>query len=113
MPQLAQGKKTGAVEGVNTVNEELHEKYDAKYGKDMNHYVPVTTLFRVFGLMVAPGFAFAPGALYDEPGGSDLAGQSLDQLVQQGADVPVHRGTFHGLGGPAQVVSGRLPALLR
>lgn len=55
MPQLAQGKKTGAVEGVNTVNEELHEKYDAKYGKDMNHYVPVTTLFRVFGLMVAPG----------------------------------------------------------
>ncbi|KJY52177.1 cytochrome ubiquinol oxidase subunit I [Bifidobacterium mellis] len=59
MSQLAYGKKTGAVKGMNTVNKELHEKYDAKYGKDMNYYVPVTTLFWVFRLMVAIGFAFA------------------------------------------------------
>ena len=59
MSQLAYGKKTGAVKGMNTVNKELHEKYDAKYGKDMNYYVPVTTLFWVFRLMVGIGFSFA------------------------------------------------------
>ncbi|MEK0308871.1 cytochrome ubiquinol oxidase subunit I, partial [Bifidobacterium favimelis] len=59
MSKLAYGKDSGSVKGMNTVNKELHEKYDAKFGKDMDYYVPVTTLFWVFRLMVLVGFAFA------------------------------------------------------
>ncbi|RBP97431.1 cytochrome ubiquinol oxidase subunit I [Bifidobacterium aemilianum] len=59
MSKLAYGTNSGAVKGMETVNKELHEKYDAKFGKDMNYYVPVTVLFWVFRFMVGIGFGFA------------------------------------------------------
>ncbi|BDR53587.1 cytochrome ubiquinol oxidase subunit I [Bombiscardovia nodaiensis] len=57
--KLYYGKDSGKVKGMNTVNKELHEKYDAKFGKDMNYYLPTTVLFWVFRLMVGIGFGFA------------------------------------------------------
>ncbi|MEK0308872.1 cytochrome ubiquinol oxidase subunit I, partial [Bifidobacterium favimelis] len=54
---LSYHSTSGSVKGMNTVNKELHEKYDAKFGKDMDYYVPVTTLFWSFRFMAAVGFA--------------------------------------------------------
>ncbi|MCH4208895.1 cytochrome ubiquinol oxidase subunit I [Bifidobacterium sp.] len=48
---LSYHSTSGSVKGMNTVNKELHEQYDAKFGKDMNYYVPVTTLFWSFRFM--------------------------------------------------------------
>ncbi|RBP99126.1 cytochrome ubiquinol oxidase subunit I [Bifidobacterium xylocopae] len=56
---LYYGKMSGKVAGMDSVNKELHQKYDAKFGKDMNYYLPTTVLFWVFRLMVGIGFAFA------------------------------------------------------
>lgn len=56
---LYYGKAQGKVRGMNSVNKELHEKFDAKFGEDMNYYLPTTLLFWVFRLMVGIGFAFA------------------------------------------------------
>lgn len=56
---LYYGTNHGKVRGMNSVNKELHEKYDAKFGEDMNYYLPTTLLFWVFRLMVGIGFAFA------------------------------------------------------
>lgn len=46
---------SGKVDGMNTINQELHAKYDAQFGADMNYYVPVTTLFWSFRFMAAAG----------------------------------------------------------
>ena len=40
---LSYHSTTGSVKGMNTINKELHAKYDKKFGKDMNYYVPVKT----------------------------------------------------------------------
>ena len=53
---LAYHSPSGSVKGMNTANEELHQQYDAKFGKDMNYYVPVTVLFWSFRFMAAVGF---------------------------------------------------------
>ncbi|ANK59048.1 cytochrome ubiquinol oxidase subunit I [Loigolactobacillus backii] len=52
-------KTTGAVKGMNTINRELHQKYDKKFGKDMNYYVPPKTLFWSFRVMAGFGTLFA------------------------------------------------------
>jgi cytochrome d ubiquinol oxidase subunit I len=48
---LSYHKASGSVKGMNTVDKELHEQYDAKFGKDMNYYVPVNALFWSFRFM--------------------------------------------------------------
>ncbi len=48
---LAYHKLSGSVKGMNTINKELHAKYDNKFGKDMNYYVPPKTLFWSFRVM--------------------------------------------------------------
>ncbi|TAR49550.1 cytochrome ubiquinol oxidase subunit I, partial [Lactiplantibacillus plantarum] len=40
-------------------NKELHAKYDKKFGKDMNYYVPTKTLFWSFRVMTVAGGLFA------------------------------------------------------
>lgn len=47
----------GDFKGMNTVNKELHKKYDKKFGKDMNYYVPANTLFWSFRVMAGFGAA--------------------------------------------------------
>lgn len=56
---LTYHKLNGSVKGMNTVNRELHAKYDKKFGKDMNYYVPVKTLFWSFRVMAAGGGVLA------------------------------------------------------
>ena len=56
---LSYHKLSGSVKGMNSVNAELHEKYDAKFGKDMNYYVPVNVLFWSFRFMSLVGMAAA------------------------------------------------------
>lgn len=56
---LTYHKTTGAVKGMNQINKELHAKYDGKFGKDMNYYVPVKTLFYSFRIMSVFGGLFA------------------------------------------------------
>ncbi|MFT8703851.1 cytochrome ubiquinol oxidase subunit I [Bifidobacterium aquikefiricola] len=56
---LTYHRTTGSVEGMNTVNKQLHAQYDSKFGKDMNYYVPVNVLFWSFRFMSAVGFAAA------------------------------------------------------
>lgn len=41
----------GDVKGMNTINAQLHRQYDAKFGKDMNYYVPTQTLYWSFRVM--------------------------------------------------------------
>ncbi|MCH3973760.1 MULTISPECIES: cytochrome ubiquinol oxidase subunit I [Bifidobacterium] len=48
---LSYHKASGSVKGMDTVDKELHEQYDAKFGKDMNYYVPVNALFWSFRFM--------------------------------------------------------------
>ena len=48
---LAYHKTSGAVKGMDTVNKELHAKYDKQFGKDMDYYVPPKTLFWSFRVM--------------------------------------------------------------
>jgi cytochrome d ubiquinol oxidase subunit I len=48
---LSYHKVSGSVKGMNTVDKELHEQYDAKFGKDMNYYLPVNALFWSFRFM--------------------------------------------------------------
>ncbi|WP_198921992.1 cytochrome ubiquinol oxidase subunit I [Weissella viridescens] len=48
---LAHHDLTGYNKGSETINKELHEKYDKKFGKDMNYYVPSNTLFYAFRVM--------------------------------------------------------------
>ncbi|GAF39580.1 cytochrome d ubiquinol oxidase subunit I [Agrilactobacillus composti DSM 18527 = JCM 14202] len=48
---LAYHKTTGSVQGMNSLNQELHAKYDKKFGADMNYYVPVKTVFWSFRVM--------------------------------------------------------------
>src|SRR5699024_4642552 len=56
---LSYHKTTGAVKGMDTINQELHAKYDGQYGKDMNYYVPPKTLFWSFRVMAGSGMLFA------------------------------------------------------
>ncbi len=48
---LAYHKTSGSVKGMNPINKEMHAKYDKKFGKDMNYYVPAKTLFWSFRVM--------------------------------------------------------------
>ncbi|WP_025023505.1 cytochrome ubiquinol oxidase subunit I [Companilactobacillus nodensis] len=48
---LTYHKTSGAVKGMDTINKELHAKYDKQFGKDMNYYVPPKTLFWSFRVM--------------------------------------------------------------
>lgn len=52
---LSYHKTTGSVKGMEEVNKELHAKYDTKFGKNVDYYVPVNTLFWTFRIMC--GFA--------------------------------------------------------
>lgn len=56
---LSYHKTTGTVKGMNTINKELHAKYDKKFGSDMNYYVPTNTLFWSFRIMAGAGALFA------------------------------------------------------
>lgn len=53
---LAHHSLTGYNKGANQVNKELHAKYDKKFGKNMNYYVPFNAIFWAFHIM-----AFAAG----------------------------------------------------
>lgn len=55
---LSYHKLSGSVQGMDEANKELHAKYDKKFGKDMNYYVPVKTLFWSFRVMAGFGTAF-------------------------------------------------------
>lgn len=50
---------SGGVKGMNTINQELHQQFDAKFGTNMNYYVPVNVLFWSFRFMAAAGFGVA------------------------------------------------------
>lgn len=52
---LSYHKTTGSVKGMEEVNADLHKQYDKQFGKDINYYVPVNTLFWTFRVMC--GFA--------------------------------------------------------
>ncbi|MCG0722929.1 cytochrome D ubiquinol oxidase subunit I [Lactiplantibacillus plantarum] len=56
---LSYHKLSGNVKGQNTLNKELHAKYDKKFGKNMNYYVPTKTLFWSFRVMTVAGGLFA------------------------------------------------------
>ncbi|GEO66508.1 cytochrome ubiquinol oxidase subunit I [Levilactobacillus spicheri] len=56
---LSYHKLTGTVEGMNQANKELHAKYDKKFGKDINYYVPTNTLFWSFRIMSGASALFA------------------------------------------------------
>ena len=57
---LSYHKLSGNVKGQNTLNKELHAKYDKKFGKDMNYYVPTKTLFWSFRVMTVAGELMKP-----------------------------------------------------
>lgn len=73
---LAHHQLTGFNKGENTVNKELHAKYDKKFGKDMNYYVPTNALFLsfhvmamsagVFGMVAVVGLWFSRKKFTDE-----------------------------------------------
>ncbi|MBO0477585.1 cytochrome ubiquinol oxidase subunit I [Vagococcus sp. DIV0080] len=46
-------------QGMNSVNEDLHKEYDAKFGEDMDYYLPVKTLFWNFRFMAGFGSLMA------------------------------------------------------
>lgn len=52
---LSYHSTSGSVKGMNTINKELHAKYDKKFGSNMNYYVPVKTLFWSFRFMALAG----------------------------------------------------------
>ncbi|MDN6899788.1 cytochrome ubiquinol oxidase subunit I [Oenococcus sicerae] len=56
---LSYHKLSGSVTGMTKVNKELHAKYDKKFGKNMNYYVPVKTLFWSFRIMAGGGSLIA------------------------------------------------------
>lgn len=56
---------SGSFKGMNEVNKELHEKYDSKFGKDMNYYVPTNVLFWSFRIMAGFGTALIALAILD------------------------------------------------
>lgn len=56
---LTYHKTSGSVKGMNTINQELHQRYDGKFGASMNYYVPVNVLFWSFRFMAAAGFGVA------------------------------------------------------
>ncbi|AZZ60779.1 cytochrome ubiquinol oxidase subunit I [Oenococcus sp. UCMA 16435] len=56
---LSYHKLSGSVKGMDEVNKELHAEYDKKFGKDMNYYVPVKTLFWSFRVMSGGGVFIA------------------------------------------------------
>ncbi len=58
---LSYHKLSGSVKGMDSVNAELHKKYDKKFGKHMNYYVATNTLFYSFRIMA--GGAGALGLL--------------------------------------------------
>ncbi|MEK0209565.1 cytochrome ubiquinol oxidase subunit I [Bifidobacterium mongoliense] len=60
---LSYHRLSGGVKGMNTINQELHQQYDGKFGADMNYYVPVNVLFWSFRFMAAVGFGVALVAL--------------------------------------------------
>lgn len=55
---LAHHSLTGENKGANTINRELHAKYDKKFGKDMNYYVPFNAIFYAFRVMAVSAGAF-------------------------------------------------------
>lgn len=60
---LSYHRLTGAVKGMNQTNKELHARYDKKFGRDMNYYVPVKTLFWSFRIMAGGGSLIAAASL--------------------------------------------------
>ncbi|GLB46062.1 cytochrome ubiquinol oxidase subunit I [Philodulcilactobacillus myokoensis] len=57
---LAYHRLNASVKGMNEANTSLHQKYDHQFGKKMNYYVPVNTLFFAFRTMAA-GFGALAG----------------------------------------------------
>ena len=55
---LAHHSLTGGSQGWHELNKELHEKYDVKFGHDMNYYLPNNTLYYSFRIMAASAGAF-------------------------------------------------------
>lgn len=55
---------TGFNKGTHTINQELHEKYDAEFGEDMSYWLPANTLFYAFRIMSASAMAFLLLAMY-------------------------------------------------
>lgn len=55
---LAHHALTGENKGANTINKELHAKYDKKFGKNINYYVPFNTIFYAFRIMAMSAGAF-------------------------------------------------------
>lgn len=56
---LSYHRLNGSVTGMNEINQQLHAKYDKKFGKNMNYYVPVKTLFWSFRVMAGSGALIA------------------------------------------------------
>jgi cytochrome d ubiquinol oxidase subunit I len=55
---LAHHSLTGENKGWETINKELHEKYDVKFGKDMNYYLPNNTIYYAFRVMAVSAGVF-------------------------------------------------------
>ncbi|MFR0553142.1 cytochrome ubiquinol oxidase subunit I [Loigolactobacillus coryniformis] len=55
---LTYHKASGSVKGMDTINKELHAKYDGKFGSDISYYVPPKTLFWSFRIMAGSGMFF-------------------------------------------------------
>lgn len=55
---LAHHSLTGENKGWTEINKELHEKYDVKFGHDMNYYLPNNTIYYAFRVMAVSAGAF-------------------------------------------------------
>ena len=55
---LAHHSLTGENKGWTQINKELHEKYDVKFGHDMNYYLPNNTIYYAFRIMAVSAGAF-------------------------------------------------------
>ena len=55
---LAHHSLTGGSQGWHELNKELHEKYDVKFGHDMNYYLPNNTLYYSFRIMAVSAGVF-------------------------------------------------------
>lgn len=59
LSMLSYHKPSGAVTGANPLNKQLHKQYDKKFGKNMNYFVPMHTLFYSFRIMSVSAGVFA------------------------------------------------------
>lgn len=55
---LAHHDIKGENDGTSEINKELHAKYDKKFGKSMNYFVPANTLFYAFRVMAVSAGVF-------------------------------------------------------